>query len=148
MLIYLFCTKLFCIRNETQRSLYKNCTLNHSDKHPRRNMMGVSWYRQHGNRNWKRVDMGIHIGWIISLSWADVQWKRKKKKWRNTSKLKQNVFYLLCLLLVSYPMYCLCTYSMIGFWGGLKINKISCANIWNVHDFCFLCRSATQFPLL
>lgn len=51
-----------------------------------------------------------------------------------TSKLKQNTFYLSCLHSVCYPVYCLCTYSMIGFWGGLKINKIGCANTRNVHD--------------
>lgn len=124
----------------------KNDTVIPSDKHPGGNMNDRCLLvdRQHGQWKWKRVDIGIHIDWIISSSWEDVQDKKKKKK-RNASRLNQN---LSCLLLVCYPVYCQCTCSMIGFWGGLKINKTICANTWNVHGSFFVSLQHTAFPLL
>lgn len=69
-----------------RENLHKNDTVNPSDKHPR-GYMSDRWLlvdRQHGQWKWKRVDVGIHIVWIISSSWADLQDRKKKKQKQKT----------------------------------------------------------------
>lgn len=47
--------------------------------------------------------------WVGSFHQLEQMDNEKRIKMKITSKINQNIFYLSCLHLVCYPMYCLCT---------------------------------------